>query len=170
MKSIFSSQSRALGRLLAVWVFFFLTAGVFSHAFADIPHVASLTVAVKQAGSESAAQTVTCELLQKQCVLPFMINAGTSAQQSVNIQVVYYKGGLSLNFQTSGGYFSTGSTVGKDVVYQPLWASPLQGSGPTTYTVELFQPLTPNLLGPAAASTAAHTSVAKLEITATPVP
>src|SRR5690349_15940582 len=112
-------------RILPVWAFFILIAGVFSQALADEAKVPSLAVAIKQANTDGAAQTVTCTLLQKQCTLPLVINAGSAAQQSVNIQVLYYKGGLSLNFQTSGGYFYTSSMVGKDTVYRALWNAPL---------------------------------------------
>ncbi|TAL40200.1 MAG: hypothetical protein EPN97_00545 [Alphaproteobacteria bacterium] len=160
-------MKRALHSLpQALWILFFLTA---AFLFAKPAYAASLTVEVKQVNPDGAAQTVTCTLLQKQCTLPVVINAGTAAQQSVNIQVVYHNGGLALNFKTTGGYFYTGSMIGKDVLYQALWNAPLQG-GTSTYTVTLFQPLTPNLLGPGMTSTDPHTSVAKLEITATTVP
>jgi hypothetical protein len=169
MKSTFQSLSRALAKLLPVWAFFFLTAAIFSQAFADTAKNASLTVAIKQVNPDGEAQTVTCTLLQKQCTLPLVINAGTAAQQSVNVQVVYHAGGLALNFKSDGGYFYTSSMIGKDAVYSALWNNPLQG-GASTYKITLFQPLTPNLIGPGVISTDSHMSVASLEVTATTVP
>lgn len=138
--------------------------------YARAADAASLTVAVQQVGSNNAAQTVTCTLMQKGCVLPLVINAGQPTQQSVNINVVYFSGKLVINFQTPGGYFYTGNTVGKMVVYDTLWDGLLQGSAPATYTVTLFQPLAQGLMGRETASTTAHTSVANLQVTATPNP
>ncbi len=129
---------------------------------------ASLTVAIRQVNPNSAVQTVSCDLLKPNCVLPFVINAGQSTQQSVSIHVVYYNGGLALNFQTPGGYFYTDAAIGKMVLYSTLWSRPLQSSTP--YQAALFQPLAPSLIGQGATSSAAHTPVAHLEITATPVP
>jgi hypothetical protein len=169
MKSALHPLSRAHRTSPPGWALLFLAAIVLSPTFVEAADVASLTVAVRQMNPDSAATTVACTLLQKQCNLQLVINAGTEAQESVTIQVVYHRGGLALNFKTDGGYFYTSSAIGNDVVYHTLWSAPLRG-GVSNYTVNLFQPLTPNLIGPGSTSTTPHTSVAKLEITATTAP
>jgi hypothetical protein len=129
-------------------------------------NAASLTVAVRQVNPNGAVQTVTCTLLQKGCVLPFVINAGQPTQQSLNIHVIYFSGGLALDFQTAGGYFYTSSTVGTNTAYNTLWNRRFQSGVSAPYTVTLFQPLGPNPFS--RSFTIAGTSVASLQITATP--
>jgi len=132
-------------------------------------YAASLTVTIKQVNSNSAAQTVSCTLQQKGCVLPFVLNAGQPTQQSVNINIAYFADSMVLNFQTPSGYFYTSAMVGNVVVYHALWSRLFQGSAPVTDNVTLFQPLAPRLFGAQPVSTS-HTPAANLEITATPIP
>jgi len=169
MKKTIHSLFRTLHKSLPAWLLVVLTAAVISQAFAGTAYAASLTVAIKQVKPDSTVQTVTCTLLQKNCDLPFVINAGTPAQQSLNIHVVYFNGGLSLNFKTSGGYFYTANKIGNTVVYSPLWNERFQGSAPATFAATLFQPLASDPVRPNALD-AAHTLVASLEITTKPGP
>lgn len=161
-------------RRLKIWVCAFLITAILlpyadiSQAFGDTAKAASLTVTIRQVNPNSAPQTVTCTLLQKNCDLSLVINAGTAAQQSVNVHVVYLDGGLALNFKSAGGYFSTASTIGTTIVYTPLWSRRLQ-DGINTFSVALFQPLAPTPFR-SVAPDANYTAVSSLEITATSSP
>jgi len=141
----------------------FLVALPMKSAFA-----ASVTVAVQQTGG--AAQTVTCSLAQKGCTLPFILNAGQAAQQSVTINVVYTNGAVLLSFQTPNGYFYTRNMNGKIVFYNALWNGALQGSKTATYSIGLSQPLAAGATSPMLTSKSSQTPVATLLITATPSP
>jgi len=142
---------------------------VFLLFHAGAAYAGSLTVAVKQVNSDSAAQIVTCEPLQKNCVLPFIVNKGLPTEQAVNINVVYFTNGLALNFQTPSGYFYTDAMIGKTAIYNALWSRPLQGSTPAAYQITLFRPLS-TLLGIPGAPNTDYSAFASLAITATPNP
>ena len=129
---------------------------------------ASVTVAVKQANTSGPAQTVTCSLLQKNCDLPFTINAGQSSQQTVTIHAVYTKGTVVFSFQAPNGYYYARNMNAKITTYTLLLNASLQGGAPATYSIGLFQPLAQSPFVPE--NNTAHTSVASLLITATPSP
>jgi len=167
MKRILNSLSRTIYNPWLTSFFAVLTIVIASQAFANTAYADSLTVAVKQ-NPNGTAKTVTCTLLQKNCDLSLVINAGTATEQSLKVHVVYLDSGLALNFQTAGGYFSTATTIGTTVVYTPLWSRGLQGNT-STFTAALFQPLAPTPMTPIAPD-AHYTSVANLEITATSGP
>jgi len=143
---------------------------VFSPFYAGAAYAASLTVAVKQVNPDSAVQTITCELLKPGCDMSFVINAGQPTQQSLNIHVAFIKDGLALTFKTPDGFFYTDQKVGDRVSYNTLWGTRFQDSStPSTNQVTLFEPLAQRI--PALfMGTSQPTSIAKLEITATPNP
>lgn len=169
MNKLFHALFRFLGKSSPALFGAVLAGSLLSPFYAGAASAASLTVAVKQVNSDSAVKTVTCAKLQKNCVLPFVINAGQPTQQSLNINVTYVTGGMVLSFQTSNGYFYTDTAAGKIVTYNTLWIRPLQGSTPATSQVTLFQPFSP-LLGMPGSPNANYSSFASLAITATPNP
>jgi hypothetical protein len=138
--------------------------------YAGAAEAASLTVAVQQVGSNSAAQTVTCTA---KCTLPLIINAGTSVQQSLNIQIIQATNSLVFKFQEGSGNFYASDTGSKNGINFTLWGKPIPAGKPATYDVTLFQPLvqyTVPPIAPGASANIAHSPVANLEITLTPVP
>jgi hypothetical protein len=167
MNTTIDSLSHAFQKLLSMRLLLVLTAAIILQVLAGTAYAASLTVTVKQVNPNSAAQTVTCTLLQKNCDLPFVMNAGTASQQSLNIHVAYFDGGLALNFQTVDGYFSTANKVGNTTIYNTMWNRKFQGSTPATFNIALFRPLAQNLFTPISPSIK-YTPVANLEITAIP--
>lgn len=132
-------------------------------------YAASLKVAVRQVNPDSTTQTVTCEALKPGCVLPFVINAGQSTVQSLDIHVAYVHDKLVLTFQVDNKYFHARDAGGSTEPYNTLWFKAVSGNAPATYKVTLFQPLSLGLFDPKAMN-ATHSSVATLEIIATPVP
>ena len=151
------------------------TAVFMSPFYAGAADAASVTVAVSQVNPNSAVQTVTCVLL-KPCALPFVINAGTPAQQSLTIHVGYTPGTMGLSFMTSGGFFYTDDTGDTTGFYNTLRLKQVQGNNPATYQITLFQPLALTAIAPIlsvvreAKMKIAHPSVANLKITITPAP
>jgi len=116
-------------------------------------------------------------LLQKNCTLPFTLNAGQSTQQSVNIQIIYNTPqGAVLVFQSGTGYYYYADTVYQSGVYNILWTKRITGNSTGPYNITLLQPLASKLQSlPLIAAVDAkqgtpHTSTATLAITLTPVP
>lgn len=142
---------------------------VISPFVAGAASAASLTVAVRQVNPDSAPQTVTCQL-KSSCNLPFVINAGQPSAQSLNINIAYVSGRMAVTFQIESKYFYTGDTGDTKNPYNVLWIKEVSGNAPASHQVTLFQPLSEGLIDRKPVWAIEHTSVANLEITATPVP
>ena len=96
----------------------------------------SLTVEVRQINPDSAVQKVVCD--KRSCDLPFVINAGTAAQQSVIMHVNNYQGGGMLLSFVSPGKILLVSDMGAKNSYSSGYSKPLLSSKPATYKITLY--------------------------------